>query len=98
MGRVTTRRQDPRRLDQDHADARTLREAAAGLRSETNQARYTNRDLDPYPLYTLAELLDIVAREVSIGELPPRHAVRRGALDLARQLQRKVVPQGPSLG
>jgi hypothetical protein len=92
MVRVTTRRQDPRRLDQDHADARTLREAAAGLRSETNQARYTNRDLDPYPLFTLAELLDIVAREVSIGELHPRNAVRRGPLDLARQLQRKVGP------
>src|SRR4051794_2722310 len=90
MVRVTTRRQDPRRLDQDHADARTLREAAAGLRSETNQARYTNRDLDPYPLFTLAELLDIVAREVSIGELHPRNAVRRGALDLARQLQSQL--------
>src|SRR5947209_18061539 len=92
MVRVTTRRQDPRRLDHDHADARTLRAAAAALRSETNQARYTNRDLDPYPLYTLAELLDILAREVSIGELHPRHAVRRGALDLARQLQHKVGP------
>ena len=92
MVRVTNRRQDPRRLDQDHADARTLREAAVGLRSETKQAQYTNRDLDPYPLFTLAELLDIVAREVSIGELHPRNAVRCGALDLARQLQRKVGP------
>ncbi|MCA1694722.1 MAG: hypothetical protein LC749_08330 [Actinobacteria bacterium] len=91
---MTARRQDPRRLDQDHADARTLRAAAAALRAETNQARYTNRDLDPYPLFTLAELLDILAREVSTGELHPRHAVRRGALDLARQLQRKVGPSG----
>jgi hypothetical protein len=92
MVKVTKRRQGPRRLDQDHADARTLREAAAALQSETNQACYTNRDLDPYPLFTLAEHLDILAREVSIGELHPRHAVRRGALDLARQLQRKVGP------
>lgn len=90
MVQVTTRRQDPRRLDQDHADARTLRDAAAGLRPETNQAGYKNRNLDPYPLFTLAELLDILARQVSIGERHPRNAVRRGALDLARQVQRKV--------
>ena len=43
MVQVTLDRQDQRRLDQDHADARTLRAAAAALRSETNQARYTNR-------------------------------------------------------
>ena len=58
----------------------------------TNQASNLKRDIDPDPRFTLDELLDILARGVSVGELHPRHAVRRGALDLARQLQRKVGP------
>jgi len=43
------RRHDLRRIDTDHADERKLTECAAALRSETSQARYTNRNLDPFP-------------------------------------------------
>ena len=60
------------------------------LRTETSQARYTNRQLDPYPLYGLAELFDAIGREVRIGQLDPRNPIRRSAVALASEFCRII--------
>lgn len=86
MGRVSPRRARPQRLDQDRTDANHLGECAAALRTETSQARYTNRQRDPYPLYVLAELFDTIGREVSTGQLDPRNPIRRSAVALASRV------------
>jgi len=53
------------------------------VRTETSQARYTNRQLDPYPLYGLAELFDTIGREVGTGKLDLRNPIRQSAVVLA---------------
>lgn len=90
MGCVSLRRTCPQRLDQDRTDANHLRQCAAALRTETSQARYTNRQLDPYPLYGLAELFDTLGREVSTGQLDPRNPIRRSAVALASEFHRII--------
>jgi hypothetical protein len=90
MGRMSPRRGSPQRLDQDRIDANHLAQCAAALRTETSQARYTNRQLDPYPLYGLAELFDTIGREVSTGQLDPRNPIRRSALALASEFCRII--------
>lgn len=90
MGRVSPRRASPHRLDQDRNDANQLAECAAALWAETHQARYTNRHLDPYPLYGLAELFDTIGREISTRQLDPRNPIRRGALTLASEFRRTI--------
>ena len=87
---MSPRRASPQRLDQDRIDANHLRECAAALRTETSQARYTNRQLDPYPLYGLAELFDILRREISTGQLDPRNPIRRSAVTLASEFRRII--------
>lgn len=62
----------------------------AALRDETSQARYTNRQLDPYPLYKLTELFDTIGREVSTGELDPRNPIRQSTLTFAGQFRRTI--------
>jgi hypothetical protein len=89
-GRVHPRRASPQRLDQDRTDANHLGQCAAALRTETSQARYTNRQLDPYPLYGLAELFDTIGREVRAGQLDPRNPIRRSAVALASEFCRTI--------
>ncbi|MBV8995597.1 MAG: hypothetical protein JO287_18295 [Pseudonocardiales bacterium] len=90
MSRVSPRRASPQRLDQDRIDANHLGQCAAALRTETSQARYTNRQLDPYPLYGLAELFDTLGREVRTGQLDPRNPIRRSAVALAIEFWRTI--------
>jgi hypothetical protein len=90
MVHVSPRRASPQRLDHDRTDANHLQECAAALRTETSQTRYTNRELDPYPLYGLAELFDTIAREISTGQLDPRNPIRRSAVTLASEFCRTI--------
>jgi len=62
----------------------------SALRTETSQARYTNRQLDPYPLYGLAELFDTIGREVRTGQLNPRNPIRQSAVALASKFCRTI--------
>ena len=87
---MSPRRGSPQPLDQDRTDANHLRECAAALRTETSQARYTNRQLDPYPLYGLAELFDTIGREISTGQLDPRNPIRPSAVALASKFRRTI--------
>ena len=87
---MSPRRASPQRLDQDRTDANHLRQCAAALRTETSQARYTNPQLDPYPLYSLAELFDTIGREISAGQLDSRNPIRRGAVALASEFCRTI--------
>lgn len=87
---VSPHRASPQRLDQDRTDANHLRECAAALRTETSQARYTNRELDPYPLYGLADLFDTIGREISTGRLDPRNPIRLSAVALANEFCRII--------
>ena len=88
MGCVNPRRASPQRLDQDRIDANHL--GLCALRTETSQGRYTNRQLDPYPLYGLAELFDTIGREVRTGQLDRRNPIRRSAVALASEFCRTI--------
>jgi hypothetical protein len=94
IGSMSSRRHDPRRIDQDLADQRQLKECAAALRTETSQARYTNQRLEPYPLFSLTEFFEVIGREVSAGALEPRNPIRRHALTLAGQF-RSIITETP---
>jgi len=74
----------------DRTDADQLRECAAALRTERSQARYTNRQLDPYPLCGLAELFDTIGREIRTYQLDPRNSIRRSAVALASEFGRII--------
>ena len=63
----------------------SLTRACGSVADGDKPSPYTKRQLDPYPLYGLAELFATIGREVRTGQLDPRNPISCSAVALTSE-------------